>query len=138
MVRFRSESAYKPGSVEDNYSSATCVTTGCQAAYPNPLRAAKKDSYLALLRVGFTLPQTVTRCAVRSYRTFSPLPNQLRKVVMLGGIFSAALAVNSHFPGVTWHSALRSPDFPPFATSIAVKRLAKKTNSNCPADSPQD
>jgi len=23
-----SEPAYKPGSVEDNYSSATCVTTG--------------------------------------------------------------------------------------------------------------
>ena len=32
-------------------------------------------SYLALLRVGFTLPRTVTSRAVRSYRTFSPLPN---------------------------------------------------------------
>jgi len=30
--------------------------------------------YLVLLRVGFTLPQTVTRCAVRSYHTISPLP----------------------------------------------------------------
>ena len=30
--------------------------------------------YLVLLRVGFTMPQTVTRCAVRSYRTISPLP----------------------------------------------------------------
>ena len=31
--------------------------------------------YLILLRTGFTLPQTVTCCAVRSYRTLSPLPN---------------------------------------------------------------
>ena len=30
--------------------------------------------YLVLLRVGFTLPQTVARYAVRSYRTISPLP----------------------------------------------------------------
>src|SRR5689334_22261088 len=30
--------------------------------------------YLALLRTGFALPRSVTRRAVRSYRTFSPLP----------------------------------------------------------------
>jgi len=28
MHRNKKESACKPGSVEDNYSSATCVTTG--------------------------------------------------------------------------------------------------------------
>jgi hypothetical protein len=38
------------------------------------MRAAPMDSYLALLRVGFTLPLTVTSSAVRSYRTLSPLP----------------------------------------------------------------
>jgi hypothetical protein len=31
----------------------------------------------------------------------------------LGGLLSAALSVGSHRPGVTWHPALRSPDFPP-------------------------
>ena len=31
-----------------------------------------------------------------------------------GGIFSAALSVGFHPPGVTWHPALWSPDFPPF------------------------
>jgi len=46
--------------------------------------------------------------AVRSYRTISPLPQR-------GGIFSVALSVGSHLPGITWHSTLRSPDFPPFA-----------------------
>ena len=32
------------------------------------------DSYLVLLRVGFTIATPVTSRAVRSYRTFSPLP----------------------------------------------------------------
>src|SRR5690625_2337106 len=30
----------------------------------------------------------------------------------IGGLLSVALAVSSHCPGVTWHPALRSPDFP--------------------------
>jgi hypothetical protein len=30
-----------------------------------------------------------------------------------GGLLSVALAVGSRRPGVTWHSALWSPDFPP-------------------------
>jgi len=31
-----------------------------------------------------------------------------------GGLLSAALSVGLHLPGVTWHPALWSPDFPPF------------------------
>ena len=31
----------------------------------------------------------------------------------IGGIFSVALSVGSRPPGVTWHPALWSPDFPP-------------------------
>jgi hypothetical protein len=52
--------------------------------------------YLVLLRVGFTMPQTVTRCAVRSYRTISPLP-ALAKTHYVG---QQALAVYFllHFP----------------------------------------
>ena len=70
-------------------------------------------SYLVLLRVGFTMPRTVTSRAVRSYRTLSPLPALAR----LGGLLSAALSVGSRLPGVTWHSALWSPDFPPYHRS---------------------
>ena len=33
------------------------------------------DSYLVLLRMGFTIATPVTSRAVRSYRTFSPLPD---------------------------------------------------------------
>jgi len=46
-----------------------------QATYPNPARTTQTDSYLVLLRVGFTLPRYVATRAVRSYRTFSPLPS---------------------------------------------------------------
>ena len=49
-----------------------------------------------------------------------------------GGIFSVALAVGSHPPGVTWHPALRSPDFPLpdhlIARGISNKLLLKTCN----------
>lgn len=41
-------------------------------------------------------------------------------------LFSVALSVGSRLPGVTWHSALWSPDFPPPC----------KQGGDCPADSP--
>ena len=87
------------------------------------MRATLLDSYLALLRVGFTEPRTVTSRAVRSYRTISPLPN----LKAIGRYLFCCTAVGSHPPGVTWHPALWSPDFPP--------PVHKSTGSNCPADS---
>jgi hypothetical protein len=41
-------------------------------------------------------------------------------------LFSVALSVGSRLPGVTWHSALWSPDFPPPSCE----------GSDCPIDSP--
>ena len=67
------------------------------------------DLLFGLAPSGVFPATTVTTCAVRSYRTFSPLPH-LRNA---GGIFSVALSVGLHLPGVTWHFALWSPDFPP-------------------------
>ncbi|EMR13333.1 hypothetical protein MPL1_05579 [Methylophaga lonarensis MPL] len=46
---------------------------------------------------------------MRSYRTISPLPAMTS---IAGGILSVALAVGSRLPGITWHPALWSPDFP--------------------------
>lgn len=43
-------------------------------------------------------------------------------------LFSVALSVGSRLPGVTWHSALWSPDFPP-------PRDGTPRNSDCPIDS---
>ena len=67
--------------------------------------------------------------AVRSYRTVSPLPRIPDPFAGVskpfGGLFSVALSVGSRRPGVTWHSALWSPDFP---RSTCAPR-------DCPADS---
>jgi len=38
-----------------------------------------------------------------------------------GGLFSVALSVGSRRPGVTWHLALWSPDFP---RDLAIARLS--------------
>ncbi len=65
------------------------------------------------LAPGGVYPATpVTRRAVRSYRTISPLPAAPCGSTT-GGIFSVALSMGSRPPGVTWHLALWSPDFPP-------------------------
>ena len=75
--------------------------------------------YLVLLRVGFTLPRLlpVARCAL----TAPFHPYLCPKAI--GGMFSAALSVGSRPPGITWHPALWSPDFPPW----------RKRHSGCPA-----
>ena len=74
-------------------------------------------SLFGLAPSGVYTATIVTNGAVRSYRTFSPLPAET------GGIFSAALAVSAPSPapcpGVTWHSALWSPDFPPAAETAS-------------------
>ncbi len=44
----------------------------------------------------------------------------------VGGVFSVALSVGSHLPGVTWRLALRSPDFPP-CSELPSDRLADST-----------
>ena len=54
-------------------------------------------SYLALLRVGFTLPRTVTSRAVRSYRTFSPLPNLRFSAHTLHGLEDCTLDLAVYF-----------------------------------------
>jgi hypothetical protein len=62
----------------------------CQAlaTYPEVERSGPLLlPYLVLLHVGFTLPERIAPSAVRSYRTFSPLPP------CGGGTFSVALSV---------------------------------------------
>ena len=41
----------------------------------------------------------------------------------VGGLLSAALSVGLRLPGVTWRSALRSPDFPPPGASFTAKTV---------------
>ena len=43
--------------------------------------------------MGFTLPERITPPAVRSYRTFSPLPKSQSNRPFSGGMFSVVLSV---------------------------------------------
>ena len=91
-----------------------------QATYPGTY-AGRINVPLFGLAPGGVFPATaVTSGAVRSYRTISPLPATLVETISgqnqrhLGGVFSVALSVGSRLPGITWHLALWSPDFPPY------------------------
>ncbi len=70
----KKESADKPGSVESSHSSALRVAAQLKRPTRELVWAHLTLPYSVLLRVGFALPQSVTTCAVRSYRTISPLP----------------------------------------------------------------
>ena len=113
MLRFlctrqKKELAYKPGSVENSHSSRPSVTQWLKQSTQEP--CGPHVAPLFDLAPGGVYPATaVTNSAVRSYHTFSPLP--LKKIK--GGIFSVALSVGSRLPGITWHPAHWSPDFPP-------------------------
>ena len=128
------ESADKPGSVVGNHSSGTCVTAGLKR--PTRTRRGPRQRVPIWSCSRWGLPcRSVTRLAVRSYRTVSPLPRTLRP---FGGLLSAALSVGSRRPGVTWHLALWSPDFPPPRKAAIVwptprsRLLAGGGNNNPP------
>ena len=114
--------ACKPDSVEDGHSSRRRITARAPATYPEvsatgsrsrqrsprgrtgPVRRTANwampffPPYLVLLRVGFTLPPGVTAGAVRSYRTFSPLPERLaaiRRYLLCGTSRLAAFTLQS-------------------------------------------
>ena len=108
----------KPGSVVNSHSSGTHVTARLKRPTRERARAAPSCThahglpYLVLLRVGFTKPSMLPsmRCALTA--PFHPYHRRITKL-RRGGIFSVALSVGSRPPGVTWHPALWSPDFPP-------------------------
>ena len=64
--------------------------------------------------MGFALPARITAAAVRSYRTFSPLPAWGYQT---GGIVFCGTFRKTRFervpPAVSRHAALWRPDFPP-------------------------
>ncbi len=104
------KSACKPGSVEDNHSSGTCVT----ASLKRPTRIQRGPRQWIPIwscsERGLPSPRLLpaARCALTA--PFHPY-----RFLRNGGFLSAALSVGSRLPGVTWRSALWSPDFPPFA-----------------------
>src|SRR5579862_325873 len=99
--------------------------------------------------MGFTLPARVAVAAVRSYRTFSPLPppsrcpcaEAPRHRASGGGTFSVALSVKPACerapPAVSRHAALWRPDFPPAPARLSPylrQRLpVRETRPHCTA-----
>lgn len=65
----------KPGSVVDSHSSRPALAYWLKQPTRVQYGPYHVNPYLALLRVEFTVPRTVTSRAVRSYRTLSPLPD---------------------------------------------------------------
>jgi len=103
------EPADKPGSVESSHSSRTCVATSLEQPTRGPHGPCVGFLHAPLFGFalgGVYLATPVASCAVRSYRTLSPLPKS-----NLGGLLSVALSMDSHPPGVTWHLAHRARTF---------------------------
>jgi len=83
---------------------------------------------------------TVTGSAVRSYRTFSPLPSFARQAFRSGELRRAVFflchwSVRLLCPGVTRRTALRSSDFPPAsAVGRGLSTAARTKAGDRPAD----
>jgi len=60
------------------------------------------------------------------------LPHHFTLTCKAGGIFSVALSVGSRPPGVTWHPALWSPDFPPFHPKRWKRDCLADSRGYCP------
>lgn len=124
----KKESACKPGSVENSHSSRLQVTLQLKQSTREP-RGPRVCSSIwscsgwglpchfcyqlrgALLPHLFTLTQPLNHLATIIHYPYDLMALNIQG---LGGIFSAALSVGSRPPGVTWHPAQWSPDFPPF------------------------
>jgi hypothetical protein len=102
------EPADKPGSVVDSHSSRRYVTATLKQ--PTRIQRGPRQRIPIWSCSRWGLPcRSVARLAVRSYRTISPLPAFRRR---RRRYLSVALSVGLRRPGVTWHLALWSPDFP--------------------------
>ena len=89
--------------------------------FVQPTRAAGRKNldsepschpYSVLLQVGFTWPTPVTRGAVRSYRTFSPLP-RINAAVCFCGTFPG-VAPAGRYPALLFRGARTFLPYLPF------------------------
>ncbi len=111
IEKIKKRPADKPGSVVDNHSSGALITQRLVRSTQFQHGPCYMELYLILLQAGFAMPFLLpeTRCALTT--PFHPYP-MLCLTKALGGLLSVALSVGLHPPGITWRSALWSPDFP--------------------------
>jgi hypothetical protein len=127
----KSQTVCKPGSVPsrsepkdgDGHSSGTFVAerlarptrAAARQVRPAALLRRRLPLLLGLAPGGVCHAAAVAGAAVRSYRTFSPLPpmpsqmNEVIRAAGLGGMFSVALSLGLPPPGVTRHRASVEP-----------------------------
>ena len=90
-------------------------TEPARAQRPKP----QAPSLFGLAPCGVCPARCITAAAVRSYRTFSPLPRQAGAVCFLWHFPSTGLEPG--LPDVIRHTALRSSDFPPSLRRATVR-----------------
>jgi hypothetical protein len=98
---------------------ATCVTTSAVRSYRtfSPLLFA----FEALRLLKTLSPSVMYDLYTSSACSFSPTQNfKCCENTLKSGIFSVALSVGSRLPGVTWHFALWSPDFPLYLYTLRL------------------
>ena len=112
----RRERPCKPDSVSPvrggGHFSGTDLAAGLERPTRKGIGAGRRHrpSLFGLSPGGVCPARPVTRPAVRSYRTVSPLPPPRRRA---GGLFSVALSLASRPVAVNNHPDPWSPDFPP-------------------------
>ena len=134
----------------DHFSARAVANTMRSMLLPAPYPSQKCGSHMTLLglaRAGVYRAPLVTKRAVRSYRTFSPLPvaDDPKINQPIGGSFSVALSLDPSRTlagllsrvGVTHQRILSCSDFPPESTQAdASDRLAASWD-NTPSHSPE-
>jgi hypothetical protein len=112
-----SKSAYKPGSVWGNHSSRLSVTA--KLKQPTRRQRGPRQCLPIWSCSKWGLPSHIVlpraRCALTA-----PFHHHHASLRCVRLSLSVALSVGSHRPGVTWHFALWSPDFPRY---LAITRL---------------
>jgi hypothetical protein len=116
--------------VDDNHSSRPGITDGLERPTRKPRtgRPCWHDGFhrhaiaslFGLAPCGVLPAICLATNAVRSYRTFSPLPTFAPCGTTAGGMFSVPLSFELPRPGVTRRTALRSSDFPRTFRSAVV------------------
>ena len=88
------------------------------------MRATLLDSYLTLLQVGLPSHELLpaVRCALTA--PFHPYPSPIK--IGSGRYIFCCTRREFSPPGVTWHPALWSPDFPPLIFLMRKERIIQQ------------
>src|SRR6201996_1514546 len=149
--------ACKPNSVEDDHSSRRRIAAPLKRPTRRfPTVPANRDrnpgkragparirglglavgipSLFGLAPCGVYLATAFTGGAVRSYRTFSPLPRAMAPVAVCSLWHWPSLSLDAQIPDVIRHTALRSSDFPLLKHLSASAATAQRTCSSMLVD----